>query len=260
MMPTFERATELASLALRRSMLSTGLRLVHHAPHRPVWHALPEEIAAYEWIQHELISRMGINCVIDVGAHAGEYGRRVRRAGYEGALVSFEPVASAYAALADRARDDPRWTAHRIALGSAPGRATMHVSRESVFSSFMQVNDFATRSMPDSVIAADEEVEVQRLDDLFDGVCGHIANPRVLLKTDTQGWDLEVIEGARGCLQHVVALQAELSVRPIYEGQVGWLEALAALEREGFRPVHLATVTRDAALGVIEFDYLGIRE
>jgi FkbM family methyltransferase len=259
-MPTFERATELASLALRRSMLSTGLRLVHHAPHRPVWHALPEEIGAYEWIQQALISRMGINCVIDVGAHAGEYGQRVRRAGYEGAVVSFEPVASAYAALTDRAARDPNWTAHRIALGSAAGSATMHVSRESVFSSFMEVNDFATQSMPTSVIAADEEVEVQRLDELFDRVCGHVPNPRVLLKTDTQGWDLEVIEGARGCLEHVVALQAELSVRPIYEGQIGWLEALAALEREGFRPVHLATVTRDAALGVVEFDYLGIRD
>jgi FkbM family methyltransferase len=258
-MPTLERATELAGLALRRSMLSTGLRLVHSAPHRPMWHALPEEIAAYEWIQHALLTRMGVNCVIDVGAHAGEYGRRVRRTGYEGAIVSFEPVAAAYASLANSAARDPDWTVHRIALGSAGGRATMHVSRESIFSSFMKVNDFATHSMPESAIAADEDVEVQRLDEVFDTVCGHIANPRVLVKTDTQGWDLEVIDGARGCLHHVVALQAELSVRPIYEGQIGWLEALAALEREGFRPVHLATVTRDASLGVVEFDYLGIR-
>lgn len=57
----------------------------------------------------------------------------------------------------------------------------------------------------------------------------------------------------------MVALQAELSVRPIYEGQPTWLTALEALEREGFTPVHLATVTRDASLGVVEFDYLGIR-
>jgi hypothetical protein len=87
----------------------------------------------------------------------------------------------------------------------------------------------------------------------------HIPNPRVLLKTDSQGWDLEVIEGARGCLHHVVALQTELSARAICEQQTDWLSALTALEREGFKPVHLATVTRDPSLRVVEFDYLGIR-
>jgi hypothetical protein len=94
---------------------------------------------------------------------------------------------------------------------------------------------------------------------LFDRLCGNIPHPRVLLKTDTQGWDLEVIEGARGCLHHVVAVQAELSVRPIYEGQPDWRTELAALEHDGFTPVHLATVTRDASLRVVEFDYLGVR-
>jgi hypothetical protein len=46
---------------------------------------------------------------------------------------------------------------------------------------------------------------------------------------------------------------------PIYEGQPDWRTALAALEHDGFTPVHLATVTRDASLRVVEFDYLGVR-
>lgn len=58
----------------------------------------------------------------------------------------------------------------------------------------------------------------------------------------------------------MVALQAELSVRPIYEGQAPWLDALAVLKREGFTPVHLATVTGDASPAVVEFDYLGLRD
>jgi hypothetical protein len=134
----------------------------------------------------------------------------------------------------------------------------MHVAKKSVFSSFLRVNDFS-RFLPDSVATGEEEVEVVRLDAVFDEVCGHVPNPRVLLKTDTQGWDLEVIAGATGCLHHVVALQAELSVQRIYEGQVGWLDALAALERQAFTPVHFSTVTRDASLGVFEFDYVGVR-
>ena len=246
-------------LALRRIMLSASLGVLRRTPHRPAAHPLPEELAAQSRIQRALLDRLGVNCVIDVGAHSGEYGQQLRRARYREQIVSFEPVAASFASLERRASRDPGWSVHRMALGSAPGRATMHVAKKSVFSSFMRVNDFSTRYLPDSVATGDEEVEIGRLDAVFEEVCRHIPNPRVLLKTDTQGWDLEVIAGATGCLHHVVALQAELSVQPIYEGQVSWLDALAAFEREGFTPVHLATVTRDASLGVVEFDYLGIR-
>jgi hypothetical protein len=31
------------------------------------------------------------------------------------------------------------------------------------------------------------------------------------------------------------------------------------LPEEAFTPVHLSTVTRDESLGVVEFDYLGVR-
>jgi FkbM family methyltransferase len=255
-----EQVRELADLAVRRVMLSASLSLLQRTPHRPTAHPLPEELAAHKRIQHTLLRQIGVNCVIDVGAHSGEYGHQLRRSGYRGEIVSFEPVAASYSSLQRRAAGDTHWSTHRLALGSAPRRATMHVSRKSVFSSFMRVNEFSTKYMPDSATTGDEEVDVQRLDAVFDRLCGHIPNPRVLLKTDTQGWDLEVIEGARGCLRHVVALQTELSVRPIYEGQVGWLDALATLEREGFKPVHLATVTRDPSSRVVEFDYLGIRD
>ena len=240
-------------------MLSASMGLLQRAPRRPTAHPIPEEIAAYQWIERALLSRIGINCVIDVGAHFGEYGSQLRRTGYTGAIVSFEPVSASFARLQRRTAGDPHWSAHRVALGSAPGMSTIHVSRQSGFSSFMRVNDFSTEYMPESATTGEEQVQVQRLDALFDELCGHLPNPRVLLKTDTQGWDMQVIEGARGCLRHVVALQAELSVRPIYEGQLNWLEALTQLEREGFTPVHLATVTRHTSLEVVEFDYLGIR-
>jgi FkbM family methyltransferase len=254
-----EKVTKLGQLAIRRVMLPAGLSLLQRTPHRPAALPVPEEVAAHHWIQRALLNQIGVNCVIDVGAHSGEYGHQLRRAGYRGEIVSFEPVAASYSSLERRAARDAHWTTHRLALGSAPGSATMHVSRQSVFSSFMRVNEFATGYLPESATTGDEEVEVQRLDAMFDRLCGNIPHPRVLLKTDTQGWDLEVIEGARGCLHHVVAVQAELSVRPIYEGQPDWRTALAALEHDGFTPVHLATVTRDASLRVVEFDYLGVR-
>ena len=101
-----------------------------------------------------------------------------------------------------------------------------------------------------------EAVPVKRLDGL--DLVGPDA--RVLLKTDTQGWDLEVIEGAAGCLDRVFALQVELSVRPIYEGSTDWLATLSRLRELGFRPAQLTSVGRDDALGLLELDCLLVRE
>jgi hypothetical protein len=68
-----------------------------------------------------------------------------------------------------------------------------------------------------------------------------------------------VFEGARECLGRLVALETELSVRSIYEGQPAWRQTLAVLEDVGFTPVQLTRVVRDRDLGALEFDYLGVR-
>ena len=39
-----------------------------------------------------LCDNLGINCIFDVGAHYGEYALRMRKAGYTGRIVSFEPI------------------------------------------------------------------------------------------------------------------------------------------------------------------------
>ena len=39
-----------------------------------------------------LFEHQAIDCVLDVGAHWGEYGEFLRRQGYRGRIVSFEPV------------------------------------------------------------------------------------------------------------------------------------------------------------------------
>ena len=77
---------------------------------------------------------------------------------------------------------------------------------------------------------------------------------RVFLKVDTQGSDMAVIRGCGERLVDVQALQREMSVRPVYEGQVGDLEALAGLRQLGFVPVGFFTFLRDEGLRLIDFD------
>jgi hypothetical protein len=61
-----------------------------------------------------------------------------------------------------------------------------------------------------------QTVEVNRLDGVFDSVCQGIDRPRVFLKMDTQGSDLEVFGGSTGCLENIGGLQTEVSLVPMY--------------------------------------------
>ena len=43
-----------------------------------------------------LLRRLRIECVVDVGAHHGEFGLSLRRQGYSGRIVSFEPASESF--------------------------------------------------------------------------------------------------------------------------------------------------------------------
>jgi hypothetical protein len=53
-----------------------------------------------------------INCVLDAGAGRGGYGTFLRENGYEGQIISFEPVAASFQSLAIQCARDPKWRAH----------------------------------------------------------------------------------------------------------------------------------------------------
>jgi FkbM family methyltransferase len=239
----------------RRLLRRAGLTLFRERPPGDLANPLPVELAAHRLLTRALLERLRIDCVVDVGAHRGEFAGGLRNGGYRGAIVSFEPVAASFAALEARAAGDPAWDTRRLALGAAPGRARMRVARETNFSSFLAPTRFSVDLFGGSEVEREEEVEVARLDAALAGLDAE----RVLLKTDTQGSDLEVIAGAGPLLDRVVALQVELSLRPLYEGATGWRDALGELDALGFRPAHLTTVARDAGLGIVELDCLLVR-
>src|SRR4051812_7197997 len=216
---------------------------------------LPVEQAAHRALLRAVLERRAIDCVLDVGAHTGGFGAALRELGYAGEIVSFEPVAASFAALESRAREDPRWQVHRLALGRAEGSAAINVARAANFTSFLAPTAFSVERFGESAVVHAEEVPVRRLDGVFAP-----GGRRVLLKTDTQGWDLEVLAGASRCLDAVLAVQIELSLRPLYEGAPGWLDALATLRALGFRPAQLTSVGRDGELGLLELDCLLVRD
>lgn len=199
------------------------------------------------------------NLVIDAGAHVGGFGRALRRAGYRGRIVSFEPVRAAYDELCRRAGDDPDWQVHELALGDRDGAAELHVV-PGTMSSFLRPNQFAAGWNRRLRRWQDETVRVARLDGLWEEVTRGLEDPRVFLKMDTQGYDGHVFSGAAGVLDQVVALQSELACVPLYEPMTRLPEQLVHYEAHGFETVGMFPVARDReTLRVLEYDVVMVR-
>ena len=188
-------------------------------------------LAEHLWF---LFPHLGVTCVLDVGAGTGEYGEFLRRNGYTGAIISFEPVAESFRQLARRCATDPRWRAYPFALGSTSTTRDINVTRDRRYASFLRPTDHTLQTFPASTVERTEPVEVRQLDDVWDEVLGQLAAPGVFLKVTTQGSELDVLRGAAGHLGSVAGLQAELSLCPLYEGAAAFTDALATLSAAGF--------------------------
>jgi FkbM family methyltransferase len=203
-----------------------------------------------------LFAHLGVNCLFDVGAHEGEYYRFVRELGYQGKIVSFEPVKSTFRTMVNGVHGDHDWQALNIALGRTEVAQTIHLYQGTVFNSFLLSNQYANERFGEMTHeVGSETVSVRRLDAIFPDCVRGVEQPRVFLKMDTQGWDLEVLEGATGCLDQIVAIQTELAVKPTYQGMPTLPEALVRLNGLGFELTGMFPVARDLDnLRVVEFD------
>lgn len=219
---------------LRRLLNRAGIDVVRHDP-------VPHHLAR----RAHLLRRFTPSVILDVGANAGLYGREVRRCGYRGRIVSFEPLSTAYAALAVEAARDGAWEAVNAALGAAAGEAELHVSANSWSSSLRPMRDVHLDAAPDSRYVGRETVRVETLDAVFGRHVG--PGERVWLKIDTQGHERDVLAGAAASLARVETVELEMSPVGLYEGETLFTEMFDWLVARGFACVHLQPGLYDPA-------------
>ncbi len=198
----------------------------------------------------QLISLLNINCVMDVGANKGQFASELRGIGFKGLIVSFEPQRREFSLLKETFSRDPMWRGYQVALGKNSGSAKINVIPHlTVMSSLLEV----ANKWPDVVT---EDIEINRLDEIFHAAVSDLSEPRVLLKMDTQGYDLNVFAGAQGCLSYVHALQSELSIIPLYKDMPHYLDALSTYECAGFELFNMSVESRVTQGGLQELNCL----
>ena len=193
-----------------------------------------------------LLPALDIDLVVDVGANAGQYATRLRRSGYRGTILSYEPLGSMQPVLMRAARRDVAWIIRDCALGAAAATATIRMSPDSSWSSLKSFTSWGRDRFPSQDRdAMPEEIRVVRLDADLPQHVPDWRERRIFLKLDTQGSDQEAFAGAEGILPAIWALQAEVPFLGIYEGAPRYAEAMAAFEAKGFETTGLFPVKRD---------------
>jgi len=209
-----------------------------------------------KWIELTSLKRFltdwRINVVIDVGANEGQFAYKLRRLGYSGRIVSFEPDPRVYAGLQRRHGSDAAWRGYQMALGDAASELTMNLASNPLLNSFLV-------SRSPVAIGHEIRVPVRRLDDLWSELVDGTKEPRVLLKTDTQGYDLRVLRGATGCIEHIDGIFAELSVIPIYHASPSLEQALTTYREAGFDLLDVTVENRTLDGRILELNGLFVR-
>ncbi len=197
----------------------------------------------------DLFNKLGIDCVIDVGANKGQYANSLRNLGFTGLIVSFEPNPTVYRELQSRFAHDPQWKGVNCGLGGIEGELEFNIFEDSVLSSFRSGSEKVT-----SKLLSREKVPVRRLDAVLPSLVPDYSNRKIFLKSDTQGFDLEVVRGAQGIYSSIKGLQSELSVQPLYESTPRYIESLKFYESLGFILMDLWLINRTTTGEVLEYD------
>ena len=209
-----------------------------------------------------------VRCVFDVGAHVGQTAVRLAEQFREARIFSFEPDPDSYAKLQRLAEGCSRITAVNAAVGEADGAATFFVNRFDQTNSLMKTAPGAERHLvvQDGMVT-EREIQVPVL--TLDRFCAERQIDRIdLLKLDTQGYELQVLDGARGLLSRVAVplIYLEVSFVRYYDGQPLFPEVYQYLYDRGYRMVWLyesgyqTHVYSVGANGLFVHESLGSRE
>lgn len=181
---------------------------------------------------HQL-SHFRVDVVLDVGANDGGYASSIRKGGCKSDILSFEPLLEAHELLSKKASKDQKWhVAPRMALGRDNGQVSINVSANSKSSSVLAMETQHLLAEPKSRYVGVQEVPLRRLDAVSHPTLDR--SDAMFLKVDTQGYEMEVLEGATGLIERICGVQLELSLTQLYGQQASYQDVIHWMGQRGF--------------------------
>jgi len=196
--------------------------------------------SAWELVEAEQLRRFlrefRVDCVFDVGANTGQYAARLRRGGYDGLIISFEPLPQAASEVTKAAQRDSKWILKPLALDSHARTVNFNVMKHSQFSSLHEPDHSSTAAFVDENCVVEQlTIQTQTIASIYPALQAEHGFTRPFLKMDTQGHDVQVVQGAAAYISKFVGLQSELGLTTLYKGARDFHEALDYYRTLGFK-------------------------
>ena len=198
-------------------------------------------------IRDQLIIQFSCNTVIDVGANSGQWASKLRKSGYLGNIISYEP-SDVFYELEKKAKNDTLWQVRKIALSNFSGYSTFFLASNSGLSSSMLKPKAILNQHLGIRFDNQVQVPVNRLDS--EGIKG----TNIYLKIDAQGADFKVLQGSFNLLPNVAVIEFESALVELYEGEGGHYSIAAWLIELGFQPKQIVVTHWDCSLATISID------
>lgn len=166
--------------------------------------------------------------IFDVGANSGQTIRNLRQRFPAGEIHAFEPAEPAFAELQANCGHLPDVHLNSVALGGEPGKYDFYEMESSPMSSFLPLGrdgwGRVVRTVSRQVTTVDDYCSQHGIESID------------VLKSDTQGYDLEVLRGARrmleACRVHLVYM--EVNFAEIYQSSPRLDEVFGFLADRGY--------------------------
>jgi FkbM family methyltransferase len=231
---------------IKKSLRSFGLELQRFDPEGSFAKRRQRRLAVEE-----------VDVALDVGAHAGEFGKALRHSGFAGRILSFEPLAQHYARLQEKAADDALWDCRQTAIGDRNGTTVINVSgNDGLSSSAREMTGRHETGAPGSAYVGTENVPIATLDEATNAGGGE----RPFLKVDTQGFEPEVLAGGTETLRRCRVVELELGFVELYAGQALFADLVEQMRVAGMVLTDLEPAFRDETTGeLLQVDALFTR-
>lgn len=187
-----------------------------------------------------ILGKDNIRIILDVGANVGQTSISFLEHFPMAMIYSFEPDSRNYKSLVDNIRDNSRIKPVNIALGDTNETATLHRNEFGQTNSLMECSADVSKYMDAWMLKSVDSQPVKVL--TIDTFCAEHGIVSIdLLKIDAQGYDLKVLEGARGLLGKcsINMIYVEVIFVPVYLGQPSFAQISEFLDSYGFRLVGL---------------------
>ena len=203
---------------------------------------------------NELFRLKPAKVVFDVGANRGQTSLQLARILPGAKILTFEPNPNIFPELQKNTLHLEQVTANQMALGNEQTRITLNITGSPLNTSLL---NYSRTDGTDRIV---QKTEVTM--DTVDHFCmEHGIESIDLLKTDVQGYDLNVFQGAEGLLEkdRIHAVFCEVILHKIYDGQCSFEEMCACLGKYGFLLSGFYDAIREDAYHIHWMDALFIR-